>query len=297
MLKLPAGWSFARLGQLMHSIEAGLNVKCDERVPEESEAGLVKISAVTWGRFDEQQSKTLPLAIQPDERKRIHKGDLLISRANTIELVGACVIVGEVQRRLYLSDKVLRLLVHAPSKRWINYALKTPQLRKAIQSSSTGNQFSMRNIPQDKLRALEIPLAPEPEQQRITDQLDTLLTRIQACNDRFDAIPALLKRFRQTVLDAATAGRLTEDWRGLNDLKHGEWETVTLRDVITEMRNGLAQKPTESPPGSKILRIGAVRSGQLNLDDHRYIIVSDKEAEQYALKQDDLLFTRYSNSH
>lgn len=143
---------------------------------------------------------------------------------------------------------------------------------------------------------MEIPLPPKAEQTRIANQLDTLLARVQACNDRFDAIPALLKRFRQTVLDAATTGRLTEDWRGLDELKQDEWETVALQDVITEMRNGLAQKPTESPPGSKILRIGAVRSGQLNLDDHRYLVVTDKEAGQYALKQDDLLFTRYNGS-
>ena len=109
MSELPAGWSYARLGQLLHSIEAGLNVKCEERPPDKDEAGLVKISAVTWGKFDEQQSKTLPFSVKPDERNRIRTGDLLISRANTIELVGACVVVGQVQRRLYLSDKVLRL--------------------------------------------------------------------------------------------------------------------------------------------------------------------------------------------
>ena len=240
MSKLPAGWSYARLGQLLHSIEAGLNVKCEERAPGRDEAGLVKISAVTWGRFDEQQSKTLPLAIQPDERNRIHTGDLLISRANTIELVGACVIVGEIQRRLYLSDKVLRLRVHDPSKRWINYALKTPQIRKAIQSSSTGNQLSMRNIPQDKLRALEMPLAPEPEQQRIVNQLDTLLVRVQACNERFDAIPALLKRFRQTILDVATTGQLTDGWRKEQQCR------VTAEEVVTARLAAAGARPTKA---------------------------------------------------
>jgi type I restriction enzyme S subunit len=57
---------------------------------------------------------------------------------------------------------------------------------------------------------LLFPLAPQAEQTRITNQLDTLLTRIQACNDRFDAIPALLKRFRQAILDAALNGALLE---------------------------------------------------------------------------------------
>lgn len=86
----------------------------------------------------------------------------------------------------------------------------------------------MRNISQEKLRALEIPLAPEPEQQRIANQLDTLLTRIQSCNDRFDAIPALLKRFRQAVLDAASTGTLTEGWREEHCLE----EAAALNELI-----------------------------------------------------------------
>ncbi len=135
----------ATLQDLLFGIEAGLNLKCEERPPINDEAGLVKISAVTWGRFNEEASKTLPKGAAINERHRIRPGDLLISRANTIELVGACVIVGPVRKRLYLSDKVLRLVVHEAAKRWINYALKAPQLRQAIEAASTGNQLSLRN--------------------------------------------------------------------------------------------------------------------------------------------------------
>jgi type I restriction enzyme S subunit len=213
MSELPTGWGVIPLGTLLRAIEAGQNVKCEERPPTAGEVGLVKISAVTWGRFNEEASKTLPKDTLLNERNRIRSGDLLISRANTIELVGASVIVGLIEKRLYLSDKVLRLVVDEPVKRWINYALKTPQLRQAIQAASTGNQLSMRNIPQEKLRSLSIPLAPAAEQTRIADQLDTLLARIQACSDRLNAIPALLKRFRQAALNAATSGMLTEEWR------------------------------------------------------------------------------------
>lgn len=213
MRDLPASWSRTSLENLLVRIEAGLNVKCDERPPENGEPGLVKISAVTWGRFDELQSKTLPTGVQPDDRLRIRAGDLLISRANTIELVGASVIVGEIQRQLYLSDKVLRLVVHEPSKRWINYAFKTPELRKQIENASSGNQLSMRNISQAELRNLQMPFAPEAEQKRIADKLDTVLTRVDAVNMRLARVAPLIKRFRQSVLAAATSGRLTEDWR------------------------------------------------------------------------------------
>ena len=52
------------------------------------------------------------------------------------------------------------------------------------------------------------------EQKRIADKLDTVLTRVDAVNTRLARVAPLLKRFRQSVLAAATSGRLTEDWRG-----------------------------------------------------------------------------------
>ena len=66
------------------------------------------------------------------------------------------------------------------------------------------------------LRESVLPLPPLPEQKRIADKLDAVLARVDACRDRLNRIPAILKRFRQSVLAAATSGKLTEDWRELN---------------------------------------------------------------------------------
>ena len=243
---LPRSWTETTLDSLLHRIEAGLNVKCEERPPNLGEKGLVKISAVTWGQFDELQSKTLPASETPVPSNRIQPGDLLISRANTIELVGSSVIVKELQRELYLSDKVLRLVVHEPSKRWINYALKTPALRKAIEDGSSGNQLSMRNISQEKLKALPLPLAPEAEQKRIADKLDTVSPRVDAVNTRLARVAPLLKRFRQSVLAAATSGRLTEDWRaGQPDIS--EWKTEKLNDLGELGRGKSKHRPRNDP--------------------------------------------------
>jgi len=63
------------------------------------------------------------------------------------------------------------------------------------------------------VRAHQIPVAPLNEQRRIADKLDTTLARVDALNDRLARITPLLKRFRQSVLAAATSGRLAEDWR------------------------------------------------------------------------------------
>ncbi len=59
---------------------------------------------------------------------------------------------------------------------------------------------------------LPIVLSGMEEQKQIAAKLDELLAQVDSIKTRLDAIPAILKRFRQSVLAAAVSGRLTEDW-------------------------------------------------------------------------------------
>jgi len=69
-----SAWGRVRLGDLIESIEAGINVKCEERPPDPGEKGLVKISAVSWGHYDDTESKTLPRDALIAESTRIRPG-------------------------------------------------------------------------------------------------------------------------------------------------------------------------------------------------------------------------------
>lgn len=60
---------------------------------------------------------------------------------------------------------------------------------------------------------MELPVPPLSEQKRIANKLEAVLSRVDACRARLARVPGLLKRFRQSVLAAATSGRLTEDFR------------------------------------------------------------------------------------
>jgi len=184
--------------------------------------------------------------------------------------------------------------------------LNSPNIRAEIELHSSGT--TRKRISRGNLGNLQLPIPPLNEQKRIADKLDTLLAAVDACRARLDKVPALIKRFRQSVLAAATSGALTEDWReclkledkkeifGTTDAGIDTWRTVRLADVIFEMRNGLSPKPSETPPGSKILRIGSVRPGRIDFDDHRYLLVSEKDAIQYQISRGDLLFTRYNGT-
>ncbi|CAH1083615.1 restriction endonuclease subunit S [Candidatus Nitrotoga sp. 1052] len=107
--ELPEGWGWCKLGDFVVSIDAGKSFKCDEREPRANEIGVAKVSAVTWGEYDESESKTCTDTSKENDAYLIRSGDFILSRANTIDLVGACVIARKVTKKIMLSDKTLRI--------------------------------------------------------------------------------------------------------------------------------------------------------------------------------------------
>ncbi len=201
-------WAERSVGDVVTDIEAGLNVQCEERPPAVNERGLVKISAVTWGIYDEDQSKTLKSDQQVLERNRIRSGDFLISRANTIELVGSCVIVHETRRALYLSDKVLRLAMPEERKKWLLMCLRSENGRRQIEKLSSGNHLSMRNLSQKNLLSIKILLPPMDELDQIeglSNQLFTLADQLEA---RLTAARKVVDRLTPALLAKAFRGEL-----------------------------------------------------------------------------------------
>jgi type I restriction enzyme S subunit len=202
-------WPIVSLGELIASIEAGASFRCRETPPEADEVGVAKVSAVSWGHYDENESKTCLNASRIDPSLLIQKGDFLVSRANTVQLVGACVIAERVTKQVMLSDKTLRIQFTDQSlKPWVLQYLKSREGRSQIEALCTGNQESMRNISQKSIRQIQLPLAPAEERDRVIAYLDQQLSRLQASVEIFGIIQAKLKQARASILKAAVEGRL-----------------------------------------------------------------------------------------
>lgn len=174
--EIPEGWKWVHLESILYSINAGKSFKCNEIIPEGKQAGVVKVSSVTWGEFDENESKTCFSETNWIEEYAIQTGDFLLSRANTKKLVGACVIVRNITKRLMLSDKILRL-AFAPCvcEDYILFCLRSPMVRAQIEATATGTSDSMKNISQNDIRHYRIPLPPLDEQKRIVAKLEEIL--------------------------------------------------------------------------------------------------------------------------
>jgi type I restriction enzyme S subunit len=205
---LPEGWRWVSLDQLIIHILAGKSFKCEERPPDRNEIGVVKVSAVTWGEFNESESKTCKNSEMVRDDFLIEEGDFLFSRANTIELVGACVIVKQISKMLMLSDKILRFGFAVILPKWVLVNLRTVFGRSEIERLATGNQDSMRNIGQDRIRQIRIPLPPLREQHCIVAEIERRLSVADETEKTIDQSLKQAERLRQSILKSAFEGKL-----------------------------------------------------------------------------------------
>jgi len=188
------GWPTRRLGELLTRIEAGKCVSCEERPATLSEWGVLKVSAVTWGSFKPEENKVLPADFAVPDDREVRVGDFLVSRSNTTELVGAVVHVRKTRPRLMLSDKTLRLVSRDDQilPEFMELALRSPQCRAFIEEGATGASSSMKNITQDTIRDIPLPVPPIDEQHRImarvSKQLDATQPVCAASVEQLDAI-------------------------------------------------------------------------------------------------------------
>ncbi|WP_022952138.1 restriction endonuclease subunit S [Leucothrix mucor] len=143
------------------------------------------------------------------------------------------------------------------------------------------------------LKEADILLPPLSEQVRIANKLDSLLAKVDKAQARLEKIPVQLKRFRQSVLAAATSGELTREWRGTEETG---WSSVSFLTLVNKIRSGSGGKALDEVSETKILRSSAVRDMTIDFTDHRYLKGDDLLKSANTLANGDLLFTRLSGS-
>lgn len=204
------GWEWTTCDAAINSIDAGASFKCEERPPLPGEVGVLKVSALTWGTYDENESKTCKDEGRIEDKYVVRDGDFLFSRANTIELVGACVIVGKTTKQLMLSDKTLRFKVdERVLPEWLQICLRSKLGRDEIERLATGNQESMRNIGQERIRQIRMPLPPLSEQKRIVAEVDCHLSIVREVLAQVDGNLQRALALRQATLAKAFSGEQT----------------------------------------------------------------------------------------
>ncbi|SUE28557.1 Type I restriction enzyme EcoKI specificity protein [Nocardia farcinica] len=192
-------WPKVTLKEILLDIESGQSPNCHARPATDDEYGVLKLGAVTYGVFDPSQNKALPVEVKPEVRHEVKPGDLLFTRKNTADLVGAAALVRATRAKLLLPDLIFRLRIDpssAMNSTYLQAVLMYPPIRRTIQGLASGSAGSMPNISKAKLLAVEVP-RPTSELQhsyeRHIDEIERLKSGHRSALAELDALFASLQ--------------------------------------------------------------------------------------------------------
>ncbi|MFD9136415.1 hypothetical protein ACFU6M_20720 [Streptomyces bottropensis] len=249
---LPTGWSWGTVGDVLDDIEAGRSFTCLPRPANPDEWGIIKVSAMTWGEFQPEENKALPPGRDPNPDYEIHSGNILISRANTVDYVGAPVLVGPTRGKLLLSDKSLRLIPKQDvDANWLIHLLASPPVRAQYSEAATGTSDSMRNISQQAIRNARIPIpVSNAKRKELAETINSQIEMVEEFQRPIMEQANRARDLRAALLDAAFTGALVPQ-DPADEPASALLDRIRAARVTAKAapRKRAPRKPRPAPPG------------------------------------------------
>lgn len=281
---LPEGWSYIEIGDLCNLVN-GRAFKPQEW----SETGL---PIIRIQNLNNPKAKFNNFTGTLDSKHHVENGDLLFAWSGTPGTSFGAHIWRGGDAALNQHIFKIEFTKHEIDRAFLRYAINQ-KLDELIGSAQGG--VGLRHVTKGVFEQTKIAFPPFAEQIRIAQKIDKLLAQVDTLKARIDAIPALLKCFRQSVLAAVTDGTLTENWRRCSNTSC-KWDNVVFSDLLFEFRGGVSQKPSDLMEGIPVVRSSAVRGMSIDFSDVRHFDKKMELHDRNFIRAGDLLFTRLSGS-
>lgn len=208
--ELATVYGAAPFRRMIWSIEQGTSPQCDNFAAGPEDWGVLKVSAVKNGTFFEDENKQLPADVAPERRYEIKPGDLLITRANTPQLVGAAAVAGSPRQKLILCDKIFRIVTTKDlMPEFLVLMSLSTKIRDMCAEASHGTSQSMANLKTEEIKSWPIPQASIDVQRRVVAELSAAREQARALTNAIDHQLKVLAERRQALITAAVTGGIT----------------------------------------------------------------------------------------
>ncbi|MBU1057603.1 MAG: restriction endonuclease subunit S [Proteobacteria bacterium] len=171
--ELPVGWKQTMLKKLVNKdFKNGYSPNC----PEKSNGNwILSLGNLTENGFDPTQAKPAPIDDARVKDFLLEFGDFLISRSNTLDKVGRTMLFRDEIENCSYPDLLIRFRVDENQvyREYLESYLRSPQVRKYIQSCASGTSNTMVKINKKVVEKIPIILPPYSEQKAIADLLST----------------------------------------------------------------------------------------------------------------------------
>ncbi|MFL0289204.1 restriction endonuclease subunit S [Mycobacterium sp. SMC-21] len=239
-----------------------------------SSTGVMRTKNVQ-SKLDLSDVLQIPRGLVRREEQYLRGGDILVSSANSWNLVGRCCWVPKLEKSAAIGGFVTGLRANSREldARYLYHWFSSPRTQATVRN--TANQTT--NIANLNLRlceALRLPLPPLDEQRRIA-----------AILDHADALRVMRRRSVDALAELNDAafidcfGHVPEPSTLLNDV-------ATVSSGITKGR-----RTTDATSPMPYLAVANVQAGRLELSSVKTIDATSSEIERYRLKFGDLVLT------
>lgn len=157
---------------------------------------------------------------------------------------------------------------------YLGFYFSSPDYRQFIRNKSAG--ININNLKPADFEALEIPLPPLLEQERIVAKIEALFTQLDAGTAALRRVQAGLKRYKASVLKAACEGRLVDSRVERRELNEGElpegWRWVTVGDIANKVTDGTHKTPKYTNNGIPFISVNNLsENGVIDFTKTKYI--------------------------
>lgn len=291
--KLPKNWCWTRIG-MVSNFERGITfpAAAKEAAPTEDNIPCLRTANVQENLEIDDMIYVNRDFMKGNIAKLVRENDIIMSSANSRELVGKSSLVTHIPFPMTFGGFVLNIRAKEMSSKYLFYFLRHEFLAGKFigESSQTTN---IANINTTTLGNYEIPLPPLPEQQRIVDRIESLFAKLDEAKEKAQAVVDSFEARKAAILHKAFTGELTAKWREEHGVRMESWEKHLL-STVSSLQTGLmkGKKYTGKTVELPYLRVANVQDGFLRLDEIKKIDVEENAISRYAK---DIIKTKGSN--
>lgn len=272
-------WEQRKLGELIKNISTGKSVNSNDELVSGEDIAVLKTSCVSNDRFDSTECKRVIEGEVEFVKCPIKKDNVIVSRMNTPERVGACGYIAENHDNLFLPDRLWQLkFKEEVSAYYIYTMLISTAYKNEIRSMASGTSSSMYNIPQDRFLNLHMRITPSKAEQeaigRYFSQLDHLITLHQRKLKNLNVLKkcVMQKLFSQKVRFKADDGS-----------EFPKWKEKRLGDVFTE-------RTERSKGGETLLSVTIAQGIVRQSETDKRNTASENKSNYKIVKRNDLAY-------
>lgn len=271
-------WEMVKLGDICFDMHQGINTVADEVAYQGNGVPIIQSKNITKGYLDLDDVRYVD---DNDYKKYNAKynpriGDLLICNIGTIGK--SYTIVKEdkflIAWNLFIVKLKVDMVIPQYVQHYLNYLYSINYFDRLL----TGG--TVKFINKSKMSNIGIPIPPLDVQKHIADVLDKAQEIIDGHNKQLEELDNLIKA-------------IFYDMFGDPIINEKEWESITLKDVILDIRYGTSTPPVFSENGYKFIRATNIKNGRIIEDDMKFISHDEgTKIEKCKMKGNEMIIVR-----